>query len=341
MHLMSPKELKQKLFLSEDLTAFVAESRKNIQRIIDRTDPRLLIIMGPCSIQQIEEGLEYARRLKELADQTSEKCYLVMRAYIEKPRTRGGWKGLAYDPHLNGLHDLENGLALSRHFFLELTKMGVPIATEFLSPALAPYFEDLISWGCIGARTCLSQIHRVLASSLSMPIGFKNSIDGYIDSAISGVLVARESHYFPQISEDGFLTVVSSVGNPYAHVVLRGSISGTNYDRESIQKTLSALRAEEIPPRVLIDCSHGNAKGGYFTQKEVFQNVMTQIEEGNHQIFGLMLESNLEPGCQKIPAQIKDLQRGVSITDPCLDFATSSMLISSLSSCNSMSLNQS
>ncbi len=341
MHLIPPIELKNLYPISDKAKSFVFKSRKCIASIFERQDPRLLIVVGPCSIHNIDEGLAYARELKILADQVKDFCHIVMRTYIEKPRTRQGWKGLVHDPHLNGSHDIETGLGLARSFLIELAEIGLPAATEFLTPHLAPYIEDLISWGCIGARTSSSQIHRFLASYLPMPIGFKNSVDGNIDCAIDGVHVARTPHCFMHICDNGKLRQVQSTGNPFSHIVLRGSNAGTNFDRVSVQKALEALRREEVPPRLLIDCSHGNCGGRYFKQKEVFQSVYEQIQEGNQLIIGMMLESNKEAGSQAIPAQLCDLQKGVSITDACIDFSSTAELISSLSSSMSMSLTQS
>ncbi|NGX27032.1 MAG: Phospho-2-dehydro-3-deoxyheptonate aldolase, Tyr-sensitive [Chlamydiae bacterium] len=341
MHLISPKELKLQYPVSDKTKGFISESRRCIARIFERQDPRLLIVVGPCSIHNVEEGLSLAKELKRLADEVKDSCFLVMRTYIEKPRTRQGWKGLVHDPHLNGSHDIDAGLAIARSFLVNLAEIGLPAATEFLTPHLAPYIEDLISWGCIGARTSSSQIHRLLASYLPMPVGFKNSVDGNVDSAIHGVHVARTSHAFMHICENGQLRKVQSTGNPHTHVILRGSLLETNFDRESVQKALSAMRREEIPPRVLIDCSHGNSQGHYFKQKEVFQSVLEQVNEGNNLIMGMMLETNLEAGLQKIPAQLGDLQKGVSVTDACLDFSSTAELIESVSLSRSMSLTQS
>ncbi|MDN3506576.1 MAG: 3-deoxy-7-phosphoheptulonate synthase [Simkaniaceae bacterium] len=338
MHLPSPALLKSQLPLSNEAKQFIADTRKTIQQIFERQDPRLLIVVGPCSIHSASEGIQFAKQLKELAESVKDKCVLVMRAYIEKPRTKQGWKGLVHDPHLNGSDDLTAGLSMGRSFLLELAKMQVPVATEFLTPHLAPYIEDLISWGCIGARTSSSQVHRLLASLLSMPISFKNSMDGNIECAVNAVHVARSPHTFMHISEEGKLCQVQSSGNPYAHIVLRGSSFGTNFDQESVQTALTALRREELPPRVMIDCSHGNCQGKYFKQKEVFQSV---LEQENSLIMGMMLESNLEAGTQKIPAQLDELQRGVSVTDACLDFSSTAELISSLAHSRSMSLTHS
>jgi 3-deoxy-7-phosphoheptulonate synthase len=341
MQIPMPAQLKRQLPLSDRAEEFVRASRKTISAIFERQDPRILIVVGPCSIHSTKEALQYGKLLKELAEEMKDHCYLVMRAYIEKPRTKQGWKGLVHDPYLNGSSEMSTGLILARSLFIELAEMGVPIATEFLTPHLAPYIEDLVSWGCIGARTSTSQIHRFLASHLPMPVSFKNSMDGNIDCAVHAASVARAPHTFMHISDEGMLKLVHSKGNPHAHIVLRGSSFGTNFDAKSVQEALAALRREELPPRIVVDCSHGNCRGQYFKQKEVFQSVLGQIQEGNSLIMGMMLESNLEAGTQKIPAQLDELQRGVSVTDPCLDFSSTAELISSVLQSRSMSLTHS
>lgn len=341
MHLPAPIDLKTELPLNLETSTFIEESRSTIQRIFERQDSRLLCIVGPCSIHNVEEGLTFAKELALLQKEVHDSCFLVMRAYIEKPRTCGGWRGLVNDPHLNGSDDLSHGLTLSRSFLLELARLRVPVAVEFLTPHLAPYIQDLVSWGCIGARTSSSQIHRLLASSLPMPMGIKNTIDGNIESAISGVVLARAPHNFMHIDGIGKLVQIKSSGNPYTHVVLRGANSHSNFDSENIQSTLNKLRQLEIPARVLVDCSHGNSGRQYFKQKKAFEAVLEQVQEGNQQILGMMLECNLEASSQKIPSQLSDLQMGVSITDPCIDFASMAELIRSVSSSTLMSLTKS
>jgi len=332
MQLLTPEDLKKELPLSKQAEEFVQHSRLQAKAIFDRRDPRLLFIIGPCSIHNVDEALAFGKKLKELSREVEDRCMLIMRTSIEKPRTSTGWKGLVHDPHLNDSADLSHGLRLARSLFLELATTEQPIAMEFLSPTLAPYLEDLVTFGWIGARTTSSQNHRILASDLPMPIGFKNSVDGNIESAIHGVNVARHSHTYLQIDETGRIQQKKTAGNPHALVILRGSTTATNYDRESVQETLSALRQLELPPRVLIDCSHGNCSGKYYQQKEVFQSGLEQIQEGNQQILGMMLETHLEAASQKITHPISDLQPGVSITDPCLDFATMAELVQSSSS---------
>lgn len=332
MDFPSPFALRQQIPLSAKGIAFIEKRRKEIEAIFDRHDPRCLIIMGPCSIHHVDEALLYAEQFKELSEEVEESALLIMRAYLEKSRTSLSWKGLIHDPHLNNSQDIAAGLVLARTLLTHLAEMGVATATEFVSPFLVPYLEDLFSYGSIGARTTTSQTHRILASHLPMPIGIKNSVDGNIEHAIHGVLVARHSHTFLQVDGKGRLGQVKSRGNPYAHVILRGGESGTNYEEAHVQRTLEKMRRLEIPPRVLIDCSHGNAQGNYFQQKKVFYNVLEQLAKGNRQILGMMLESNHEASSQTLSTHFSELQPGVSITDPCLDFSTSAELIASISS---------
>lgn len=323
----SPRELHIQFPLSQRGAQFVASARETIRRICLGKERRLLIIVGPCSIHDVEASLEYARRLKALANSVGESCFLVMRAYIEKPRTRTGWRGLVHDPLLNESHEIAEGLSRARRFLSALVDLQIPAATEFVTPHASPYFEDLISWGCIGARTSASQPHRLLASHLQMPVGFKNSIDGNVDSAISGILLARRPQVFLHVDEEGRLARCFSRGNPAAHIVLRGSHSGSNYDENSIAAVLSKLRRLELPSRLIVDCSHGNCQKHYEKQKETFQSLLEQIEKGSQHICGLMLESHLEAGSQPLEQNPHNLLPGVSITDPCLDFESTARLI--------------
>lgn len=339
MHLPSPREIKESSPLSDTAKSFIDSSRTIVKNIFNLHDPRLLVVVGPCSIHRIDEALEYARELKKFAKEVSDHCFIVMRAYVEKPRTREGWKGLVHDPRIDGTQEIREGLYLTRFFLAQLAELGIPAATEFLTPHLAPYIEDLITWGCIGARTSSSQMHRLLASHLPMPIGFKNTIDGNIDCAIDGIHVARASHHFMHIDEEGRVCQMRGDGNPYTHLVLRGSHAKTNYSREDVAACLSKLSKEKLPQRIMIDCSHGNCQGSFRMQEEVFHSVKEQIMSGNQAIMGIMLESNTHAGMQKIRGQVSELEAGVSITDGCIDFSTAAGLISSL--CTSMSLTQS
>lgn len=323
MPLLSPGTLRKKLPISAENEAFIQKSREDIQKILDGQDPRILLILGPCSIHDPTSALEFATRVKELSTHISDLFYPVMRVYLEKSRTSTGWKGYAFDPDLNGTCDIEKGLTLSRKLLLDLTELQVPLATEFLDTATTYYLQDLISWGCIGARTTTSQVHRQIASSLPMPIGFKNSTDGNVQLAIDGILAAAQSHSYIGLNEDGQASIINSKGNPEGHLVLRGGSSGPNYSKESIQNTLKLLREHDLPSRVIIDCSHDNASRLHEKQINVFNSAIEQIIEGNSAIKGLLLESHLHAGKQPLPA----FQYGISITDPCLDFDTTEKLI--------------
>lgn len=337
--LPSPREVKSRFPLSQTGSDFIESCRSSCKKLIDRKEKRLLIVVGPCSIHSKEEGLSYGRLLQPLIQEMEGRALIVMRACLEKPRTTLGWRGLALDPNLNGTTDILHGIEVSRSLLIGLTELRIPLAMEFLTPSLSSYFSDLITWGWIGARTSSSQPHRLLASQLPLPIGFKNSVDGNVDAAIDGVEVARHSHTFPEIGEEGFLSSLTSKGNPHTHVILRGSSSGPNYSEPHIRDLFAKLRKAELPPRVMIDCSHGNSLRGYFAQKEVFQEVIRLCNEGCEQIIGLMVESHLEAGRQAIPSSLSALQKGVSITDPCLDFTSAAELLrSALSSSTVMSL---
>jgi len=322
--LPSPHELKQTFPLTKECAQFISYYRSVAKNILNGTDRRKAIIVGPCSIHDINSAVEYAKLFKTLSDNVSNTCVLFMRVYAEKPRTASGWKGLLYDPHLDGTNDIKTGLSLTRKLLLTLTEMQVPIATEFVDPLASLYIDDLVSWGFIGARTCESPLHRQLASYLTMPIGFKNSTDGNLDYAINGVLSAREPHVFMNIDSSGKLCALQSQGNLATHIVLRGSSNAANYDPSSIQIALNKLKRSHLPQRLLIDCSHGNCQKQYLKQKDVFYSIIDQIGNGNENIFGLMLESHLEEGSQILAAPLK---YAVSITDPCLNWETTAELI--------------
>ncbi len=336
MQLPSPQELKKRCFLDSKTAAFIQASRQTAKNIVAKRDHRLAIIAGPCSIHDPEQGLEYAKRFKELSLKLESSCFLVMRAYIEKPRTLNGWKGLVYDPNLDESHNFEEGLEQARRFFLDLAKLQVPAATEFLSPLVSTYIDDLVTWGFIGARTCASQIHRELASFFPFPIGFKNSLDGNVDTAISGVASSRDPHAFFHVSEQGNLCKMKSQGNSYSHVVHRGSIKSTNYDPQSIQETLKKLSDMGIATGLLVDCSHGNSQKDHEKQKEVFYSVLEQIESGNRNILGMMLESHLKAGSQSVCRE-GFLEEGISITDPCIGWQETEELLEEICSSSLLS----
>lgn len=325
--LPSPAEVFKQFPLTENERCFIQETRETAKGIVLGKDPRKALIVGPCSIHDRESALEYAERFKELSQDVKNSCFLVMRVYVEKPRTTTGWKGLLYDPHLDGSHDIKTGLMWTRELLVELARMRIPAATEFVDPLPALYFQDLVSWGFIGARTSSSQPHRQFASSLNMPIGFKNSTDGNLDTAIHGVYSAKTPHASMHIDSDGKLCAMQTEGNPYSHIVLRGASDFTNYDSLSVRRALDRLRKSHLPERLMIDCSHGNCQKRFEKQQEVFQAVLEQIEKGNDRIFGMMLESHLEAGNQPLPEDPSLLKKTVSITDPCLDWNTTAELI--------------
>jgi 3-deoxy-7-phosphoheptulonate synthase len=330
MLLPTPKEIKQSLPLRPDQQQFVKNCRRSGKNLLAGDDKRLVIVAGPCSIHDRASALEYGRRFKDLAAKVSKTCFLVMRVYMEKPRTTTGWKGLLYDPHLDGSNDLNTGILWARELLLELTEMRVPIASEFVDPLAALYMEDLVSWGFIGARTSASQPHRQLASHLDMPIGFKNTPDGNIDPAVHAVVAAQNPQAFMHINEEGRLSAAQSRGNAWTHVVLRGGAESPNYDPASIAATVAKLNALQLGPRLLIDCAHGNCQKQFDRQKSVFYSVLEQIEQGNQAILGMMLESHLESGNQSLSGEISST---VSVTDGCIDWSSTEALVSWADSC--------
>ncbi len=326
--LPSPRELRASLPLSSSQSAFIASSRKTAIDLLLRKDPRLLIVLGPCSIHDTKSALEYAERVYELSKKVKDFAFLVMRAYVEKPRTQAGWKGMLYDPHLDGSYAIGEGLELSRRLLIALAEKKVPVATEFVDPIASPYLDDLITWGFIGARTSASQPHRQLASSLPFPIGFKNGVDGNIEQAIHAQVAASAPHVFMQVDLEGKLAAKKSEGNPFGHVVLRGSLSGINYDPLSIARILKKISLFGIKPRILVDCAHDNSQKLPEKQKEAFCSVLKQIAQGTPGIFGFMLESHLQGGNQSLSEEgASSLKYAVSITDPCLDWASTAELI--------------
>lgn len=334
--LPSPCEIKKLLPVPDRTAMFIENARKAASGIVIGKDPRKALIIGPCSIHERTSAFEYAKRLRELSQKVEHTCFLVMRVYVEKPRTSKGWKGLLYDPHLNGSHDIQTGLLWTRELLLSLSEMQIPCATEFVDPLAGLYFDDLVSWGFIGARTSASQPHRQFASSLNMPIGFKNSTDGSLESAIHGVQSAREPHACIHIDPHGKLCAIHTKGNPYSHIVLRGANEFTNYDPTSVQEALEKLNKAGLPERLLIDCSHGNCQKKWDKQQDAFLAVLEQIERGNDKILGLMLESHIESGSQRLedPSLLK---YAVSITDPCLDWKATEDLVYSANSALSSS----
>lgn len=312
---------------SEEQARFVADSRAAIRAILSGQDPRFLVIVGPCSIHDTEAGVEYARLLATLATELQDKLYLVMRAYFEKPRTTIGWKGLIMDPDLDGSDKIPKGLHLARRFLSELIALGVPTATELLDPITPQYIADFISWSAIGARTSESQTHRQMASGLSMPIGFKNTISGDVTAAVNAIRAAVRHQTFLGVSEQGVASAVSTSGNPDCHVILRGGENGPNHDEESVRAAVEILKSASLPPHLMIDASHANCNKDDALMAGVFENIVRQRAEGNTAIIGAMLESNLVAGNQAFPQPLENLTHGQSITDKCIDWSSTEVLL--------------
>ena len=327
--LPSPHEIKTQRPASRKIEAFITQARETARQIIHGKDPRKALIVGPCSIHDCKSAIAYAERIKALSLEVDSTCFLVMRAYVEKPRTSTGWKGLLYDPHLDSSNDINTGIMWTRELLLTLAEMQVPCATEFVDPLAALYFEDLITWGFIGARTSASQPHRQFASGANMPLGFKNSIDGNLICAINGVLSAQSAHSLMHIDTHGKLCAIQTMVNPLSHIVLRGACEFTNYDAASVYLAMQMLRKSHLLERLMIDCSHGNSQKRAEKQPEVFHSVLEQIEKGNSGIFGLMLESHLKSGNQPLTTDPSLLEHDISITDPCLCWDATEELIHS------------
>jgi len=306
---------------------FVLKSRQLVTNILNGFDKRLLLIVGPCSIHDTKAAEEYATKLHHLSKDVSQSFLIVMRTYFEKPRTSLGWKGMIYDPHLNGSNNIVAGISQARKLLLYLADIELPAATEFLDPVTSHYIGDLISWACIGARTAESQIHRQFASGLPMPVAFKNSTTGNIDVAINGVLAALSPHTFFGIDDMGQISIIRTKGNVNAHIALRGGENSPNYDEASIKRTLNLMKRNSLAERIIVDCSHDNSCRRHEEQEVVFESVLKQFIDGNHAIRGLSVESHLFGGSQQISADTSALQYAVSLTDPCLDWDNTERLI--------------
>ncbi len=325
--LPSPRELTAEIPRSEDHAAGVAWARGEIARIIAGDDPRFLLIVGPCSIHDLEAGRDYARRLAVLAREVREHVLLVMRVYFEKPRTTVGWKGLIMDPHLDGTNDIPAGLRLARTFLRDVLDLGLPTATEMLDPITPQYIADLTCWSAIGARTSESQTHRQMASGLSMPVGFKNATSGDLAAAINGIKAAMAPQTFLGIDEQGRASVVATEGNPDTHLILRGGSDGPNYDAASVAKSLAALSKNGLPQTLLIDASHANCGKDCRRMPATFREILAQRAGGTRGIVGAMLESNLVAGSQALGEDKAGLVYGQSITDQCIDWETTEALV--------------
>ncbi len=325
--LPSPAKLVAELPKTDAQAEFVTRTRRDLHRIIFTDDKRLLLVVGPCSIHDLEAGREYARRLAILATEVSDRIMIVMRVYFEKPRTTVGWKGLVMDPHLDGSHDIATGLKLARSFLGEVLDLGLPTATELLDPITPQYIADLVCWSAIGARTTESQTHRQMASGLSMPLGFKNGTDGTLGSATNAIKAAAQPQTFLGINIEGEASAVVTRGNPDCHIVLRGGSNGSNYSPDHIAATEAQLNKAGLHNSILVDCSHDNSDKNPAQQPEVMRALLTQITAGNRSIMGAMIESNLEAGKQNFPQPKDQLRYGVSITDGCIDWKTTEALI--------------
>ncbi len=328
--LINPEELKNSVPASDHALETVSRGRLAIKKILNRQDPRIFLIVGPCSIHDTTAAMEYAQRLKALSDEVDDTLLLVMRVYFEKPRTTTGWKGLINDPHMNDSFNITEGLKQGRELLVNLAELGLPTSTEALDPVTPQYLQDLISWSAIGARTTESQTHREMASGLSSAVGFKNGTDGGLEVAINALQSVSAPHRFLGINHQGEVSVIHTRGNAHAHIVLRGGGGGTNYDSVNVNICEQHLLKANIPTNIMIDCSHANSSKDPSLQPLVMSNVGNQIIEGNQSIVGLMVESNLEHGNQSIPENLSDLKYGVSVTDACVDWNTTETMIREL-----------
>lgn len=328
--LVTPEQFKETFPINDSITAHVERSRSVLRNILDRKDNRLIVIVGPCSVHDTTAAIEYAERLAKLADDLKEDLFIVMRVYFEKPRTTVGWKGLINDPYLDGSFQIEKGMALGRELMIKINAMGLPIANEALDPISPQYMQDLISWSAIGARTTESQTHREMASGLSVPIGFKNGTDGGLEVAINALQSASQGHSFLGIDNAGKVSIVHSSGNQYSHIVLRGGGGKPNYDSVNVRLTERELKANNLAVNVMVDCSHANSNKDPELQPLVLDNIAQQILEGNQSIIGVMLESHLQAGNQKLTDDKSALEYGKSITDGCIDWETTESALRTL-----------
>ncbi len=331
--LITPAELKKELPISAQASETVTRGREAVRDIIDRKDHRLIVVVGPCSIHDPKAAMDYARKLKTLSDEVSDSLLIVMRVYFEKPRTTVGWKGLINDPYLNDSFKIQDGLHVGRKLLLDIAELGLPTATEALDPISPQYLQDLISWSAIGARTTESQTHREMASGLSSAVGFKNGTDGSLTVAINALQSVSNPHRFLGINSEGRVAIIHTRGNTYGHVVLRGGNGKPNYDSVSVAMCEQELAKAGVPTNIMVDCSHANSNKSHELQPLVLDNVTHQILDGNRSIIGLMVESHLSAGSQKMPADLADLQYGVSITDACIDWPTTEQALRKMHTC--------
>jgi 3-deoxy-7-phosphoheptulonate synthase len=323
----SPQEVQERLPLTETAARTVLAGRQALRAILERTDPRLFVVVGPCSIHDPKAAMDYAKRLHRLAEEVRGTMVLVMRVYFEKPRTSLGWKGFVNDPRMDDSFRMEEGLLRARELLMQIAELGLPTGSEALDPISPQYLSELISWYAIGARTSESQTHREMASGLSAPVGFKNGTDGGLEVAINGIRSASQPHGFLGVNETGRTSLIRSKGNGHGHLVLRGGGSRPNYDSVSVKLAEKALSAAKLAPSIVVDCSHANSMKDYSLQPLVFNDCVHQVLEGNRSIVGLMLESNLEAGRQDIPDDRSKLRYGVSVTDGCIDWTSTEQLL--------------
>lgn len=320
--IIAPLDLKQVFPLPLSGASFVNNTRNTIKSILRGEDKRLLTVVGPCSIHDPIAALEYARRLVKLSEELQDQLFIIMRVYFEKPRTTVGWKGLINDPDMDGSHQISKGLGVARQLFCAITEMRLPIASEMLDPITPQYLSDMISWGAIGARTTESQTHREMASGLSFPVGFKNGTDGGLKIALDAMSAACREHSFLGINSDGRSSIVHTAGNPDIHLVLRGGDSAPNYYPEDVKRAANLLRKKDLPPAIMVDCSHANSYKDHDRQGEVLDNIVDQLIAEPGLISGVMIESNINAGSQSIPDDLDQLKYGVSITDKCVNWET-------------------
>ena len=325
--LITPQEIKLKLPLTKSAEETVLRSRQELEDILEFKDSRKFIVVGPCSIHDVNAAVKYAERLKALSERVKDKLLLVMRVYFEKPRTTVGWKGLINDPAMDDSFQIEKGLLTARSLLIKIVELGLPAATEALDPIIPQYMSELLAWSAIGARTTESQTHREMASGLSMPVGFKNGTDGSIHVALNALQSARVPHNFLGINQMGQVSIFKTRGNAHGHIILRGGGSQPNFDAINVKLAEAKLKEANLPPRIVIDCSHGNSNKDYKLQPSVFDNIINQILDGNTSIVGMMLESNLYEGNQPIPAKLEQLKYGVSVTDKCIGWEETEKII--------------
>lgn len=325
--LVSPQQLKQELPRSEAAEKTVLLGRAAARSILKGEDQRLLVVVGPCSVHDFDQATEYANRLAKLREKVHDKLEIHMRVYVDKPRTTIGWRGALIDPKMDGSNDINEGLRLTRKLMLYVAELGLPVATELLDPFAPQFVFDIISWSCLGARTSESQTHRVMASAVSAPMGFKNGTGGSIKLAVDAMVAAQNPHAFFTIDHQGQACIVNTKGNTSSHLILRGGRDSSNYDAQSIAQSIELMKAAQLHPAIMIDCSHANSRSDYTNQAKVLHHVLQQRAAGQNAICGLMIESNLNSGKQKIPNNLEQLQYGVSVTDGCIGWEETETLL--------------